>query len=373
MKKKLKRSAALGLGILLSAAQAHEVDLKHLPLGDGKLSSGPKKEWIWPCHTDPNAGGAFRNGPWIKADGTYDLTAKAVISGSVTWPYRFEYRREGDRRIFTANDLPNHPTGTFPVPSTDEAFQYDRNPNTIQQQNIRIELPVFPQLEANASCAPGAVGVLLSGAVLFNALDGPGRDAVAHEAQDSCQGHPQESGVYHYHSLSSCVPDQRDASGHSKLVGYAIDGFGIYGHYGENGKALSSADLDECHGHTHEIEWEGKRVRMYHYHATFDFPYTIGCLRGKYSMSDVMAISGPPPGRHEEGSGADRPEGPPPSLGRRGQPPDLSAAAAALGVSVETLKRALGPPPPDIQGAAQKLGISLEKLRSALPPPPRRQ
>ena len=32
-------------------------------------------------------------------------------------------------------------------------------------------------------------------------------------------------------------------------MGYAIDGFGIFGRYGDGGKALTSADLDECHGH----------------------------------------------------------------------------------------------------------------------------
>ena len=36
---------------------------------------------------------------------------------------------------------------------------------------------------------------------------------------------------------------------------------------------------------------------MYHYHATWDFPYTAGCMRGTYRMSDVMKIAGPPPKR----------------------------------------------------------------------------
>ena len=45
---------------------------------------------------------------------------------------------------------------------------------------------------------------------------------------------------------------------HSGLQGYAYDGFGIFGVYGEDGELLSTADLDECHGHTHEIEWDGE-------------------------------------------------------------------------------------------------------------------
>jgi hypothetical protein len=355
---------------LAISARAHEIDLTHLPIGDGKISQEPKTGWIWACHIEPQAGGAFRNGPWIHGDGTYDFTTKAVVSGSVTWPYKFDVRLEGDKRVFMANDLPNHPTGRFPISSSDAAFQYDKNPNSIQSQTMRVEIPANPQLAPHPSCAPGAVGFLLSGAVLFNALDAPGRDAVAHETQDRCQGHPQEAGVYHYHSLSSCVKDLTDSSGHSQLVGYALDGFGIYGRKGEGGRTLTSQDLDECHGHTHEIEWDGKRVKMYHYHATWDFPYTVGCLRGTYDRENVRVISGPPRGRRGGDGIPGEPQPHPFRDGGHGGPPDLGQAATRLGVSVQQLREALGPPPPDLAGAARKLGISIEKLRQALPPPP---
>ncbi|MBV9420041.1 MAG: YHYH protein [Alphaproteobacteria bacterium] len=291
----MKWLVLLALAAFIAGAQAHEADLTRLPLGDGKISTGPKAGWIWACRVDPNGGGARVAGPWIKSDGTYDFTAKAVVPGDVRWPSRYGMRLDGENRVFSLNDLPNHGTGTFPVPADSEAYRIDPNPNAIAAQNFDVTVPANPVLAAQPSCAPGAVGILTSGAVLFNALDAPGRDAVAHEVQDKCQGHPQPSGVYHYHSLTNCLEDKRDADGHSALVGYALDGFGIYGRFGEGGVALSSADLDECHGHTHAIEWNGKRVTMYHYHATRDFPYTIGCLRGTWSMQNMMAISGGPP------------------------------------------------------------------------------
>ena len=74
---------------------------------------------------------------------------------------------------------------------------------------------------------------------------------------------------------STDVPGQ-----HSALVGYAKDGFGIHGNQGENGLPLTNADLDECHGHTHSIERNGASAAMYHYHATYEYPYTLGCYRG---------------------------------------------------------------------------------------------
>jgi len=341
---------------------AHNVDLTHLPLGDGKLSQEPKKGWIWACGVDPHGQGAQGTPEWIHSDGTYDLTKKAVVSGSVNWPSKFVISTVGDKRVFTLNDFPKHPTGIYPIGPSDAAYAFDKNPSKISEQSMSFSIPKDPVLAAQASCAAGAVGVLLSGAVLFNALDAPGRDAVAHETQDKCQGHPQESGVYHYHNVSSCVEDKRDASGHSALVGYALDGFGIYGHYGEGGKELSSDDLDECHGHTHEIVWNGKKVKMYHYHATWDFPYTVGCFRGSYESESVRIISGPPPQHILR------------ERGRRGlpkHPPDLKIASGKLGISESALREALGPPPPDLSISAKKLGISLEKLRDALGAPPR--
>jgi len=338
------------------AARAHEEggpDLTHLPLGDGKLSTAPKRGYIWACRVDPQGGGAYRNGPWIHADGTYDFTKKAVVSGQVKWLSRYNIALRGDRRAFTTNDLPSHPTGTFPIPQTDEAYQYDRNPNSIRAQDFDFDLPADPALAPSPTCAPGAVGILITGSVLFNSLDAPGRDAVAHETQDACQGHPQPGGVYHYHSVSTCIDDKRLPDGHSALVGYALDGFGIFGRYGEGGKLLSSADLDECHGHTHAIPWDGKMVVMYHYHATWDFPYTIGCMRGAYSQAAMLKISGV-----GQGPGGGR--------GGQGPRPDLGAAAAKLGISEDRLMQALGPPPPDLAAAEQKLGVGEPALKAAL-------
>ena len=48
----------------------------------------------------------------------------------------------------------------------------------------------------------------------------------------------------------------------------------------------------------------------------------------------------------------------------------MKAAAKQLGVSVEVLRDALGPPPPDIRVAAQKLGVSESQLNQALGRPP---
>lgn len=354
----------LASGIVRPAA-AHEPDAHRLPVGDGHLSKAPQQGWIWACHVDPEAGGAHARGPWFNGDGTYDITKKAIVDGQVLWPHRFSITRQGDIRVVDWNDLPNTPTGTFPIAPNDDAYRYDRNPNRIREQGMRIALPAEPQLAPQPTCAPGAVGVLLNGAVLFNALDAPGRDAVAHETQDACQGHPQEGGVYHHHNVPNCLLATDTGTGQSKLLGYVIDGFGIYGPRDETGRVLSSADLDDCHGRTSEVMWDGQLRVMYHYVATLDFPYTVGCLRGAWSRETVRTISGPPPsvrgGPPGMGPGMAT-QGP----GPRGGRPDLNAAARKLGISVDRLRGALGPPPPDLAAAAQRLGISEQALRAAL-------
>ena len=61
---------------------------------------------------------------------------------------------------------------------------------------------------------------------------------------DLCDGHPDQSGRYHYHKKpTSCL-----LSDPSQMIGVAFDGFAIYGPVDENGKTLTSDDLDECHG-----------------------------------------------------------------------------------------------------------------------------
>lgn len=362
---RVRALAGLALtAVWASAPAAHDfphaegVDLTRLPLGDAHVSSEPRIGWIWSCPMPPG-GGADVIGPWFNGDGTFDFTKKPQVSGEVMWPHKFEMSIVSEKRVFTSNDLPDHPTGIFPIQRSDEARKYDRNPNAIAAQDIKITLPMDPVVAARPTCAPAAVGILLTGAVLFNALDAMGRDAVAHETQDSCQGHPQRLGTYHYHSLTTCFDDKQLADGHSALAGYAIDGFGIYGRHGEGGKILTSADLDACHGHTHPIEWNGRIVDLYHYHSTWDFPYTIGCMRGTYRMRDVMILAG----QFTAESGQSQ-RAPGPGPGRI--IPDFEGAAAKLGVSRQQLLQALGPPPPDLAAAADRLGTTESALREAL-------
>jgi hypothetical protein len=264
-------------------ARVAVLDVHHLPLGDGKISDAPRRGYVMSCMAQFRGRGAQNAGPWIHG-ATWDLTEKMQVQGRVMWPqatFRITTQANGRvvSRILDGNGLPvDTPTGTFPIGHDDPAFEIDRNPNAIVAQNVALTLPSNPEVAAGASCVPmGMIGVALNGVAIFNALDDAGRDAVAHEVQDLCNGHPQMQGQYHYHGPSPCLPNETSKA---TLIGYAIDGFGIYSMYDPQGRELTDADLDECHGRTSEVTWDGSQVNMYHYVLTREYPYTLGCFRG---------------------------------------------------------------------------------------------
>jgi hypothetical protein len=300
------------------AAHTSDVDLTSLEIGDGKYSTTPQVGYVFSCQTNFNGQGATgQQGNWVNGDGTWNALMKAVVDGSVSWPHSFTISIQGDQRVFSSNGLPNHTTGNYPISPSDDAYTYDRNPNSISEQSITLTLPANPTVAAQPNCIGGEVGIMLSGVVLFNAFDALGRDAQVHEVQDECDGHPQQSGVYHYHALSDCLADTQ--TGHSALMGYAFDGFGIYGYYDEDGTEITNADLDECHGHVGLIEWDGQVVEMYHYHATHEFPYTVGCFKGTPSVRSI----GGQGGQTQQGG----------DTTNQGQQPPQEAITACVGLS----------------------------------------
>lgn len=139
----------------------------------------------------------------------------------------------------------------------------------------------------------GAIGILEDGVVLFNALDGEGRDAAAYETLDSCEGHPERSSEYHHHNIAICIISKYTAPYTSSLVGYAIDGHGIYVERDKNGNLLTNENLDECHGRTSEVLWDGKLTNMYHYTATMEYPYTIGCFKANPAIQATSLTNNP--------------------------------------------------------------------------------
>jgi hypothetical protein len=290
------------------------VDPTALPLGDKRyVVDGPRRGYVFTCDLKmfefKNIVGATKTGPWIHGS-TFDITAKPRVGGSVRHDGSFTVSAQGGARVFAGNGLPTGvPTGIFPTRPSDPAYAYDMNPNAIEQQRVSFSVPLEPVVAARPTCTGLEVGITLDGVELSGPLDSSGRDELAYEMMDDCSGMSQPGGLYHRHALSNCLAQVHDKAG---LVGYALDGFGIYGPYDAGGRELTTRDLDECHGTTSPIVWEGKLVTMYHYVLTRDFPYSVSCFRGTPVGASFPALP-PPPAPDPGGPLAPTPDSGPPS------------------------------------------------------------
>ncbi len=308
----------------LAALAGNDYATGSVPLGDGKyVTSGPKKGYVYLCSVHKDNPGSMANGPWMHG-ATWNFLEKVSVSGSVSWPNAaFSNAVSGSSRTLAGNGLPKgHTTGVFPVATTDAAHAYDSNPNKISIQAIKDVLPANPTYSDTPYCMGGEVGVMLTGVPLFNGFDAGLRDAPAHELQDSCDGHPQGSGEYHYHSLSACFKD----IGVSTVLGYALDGFPITGPKVADKKYLVTADLDACHGLVSDVMVDGKKKTTYHYVMTQDFPYSASCFRGKPVQMQVIA-GGQQPQQSGQSGQSQQPgqpqQMPPQGMNRLPPPPPL--------------------------------------------------
>jgi hypothetical protein len=295
----LARTGASPRTVARTPAQAGTIDQKAVPLGDGYVATRPRVGYVDSCMTTfGGQGGAQAVGPWIDtAAKTWNRSAKIAVSGAVRWPHASYRETTGHgRRVLAFNDEPiGHTTGSFPIAASDPASAYDRNPNHIAAQSYAWRLPLAPRAARSPGCTPGGpIGVLRDGVLLYNALDGEGRDAAAHEVLDRCEGHPDQSSSYHHHDIPSCLL-AKAPSGRATLVGYALDGYGIYVVKDRHGTMPGNTALDVCHGTTSRVRWNGRAQRVYHYVATLEYPYTVGCFHGT-AIASGHAPSGPPPG-----------------------------------------------------------------------------
>lgn len=179
--------------------------------------------------------------------------------------------------VLRATSVPDHPSPYFGAGSVSyEAPPSGMvvNPNRITTQNMVLRVPLSPQAASASDTPMGVMGVAVNGVALFNQY-AAGRAPLTGEIGtfDRFNGHPQQSGLYHYH----IEPVYLTAQGSSRLVGVLLDGFPVYGTRDPSGAA--PADLDTCNGHvgaTPEFPDE-----IYHYHVVAAPPYIAGCFHGQ--------------------------------------------------------------------------------------------
>ena len=118
------------------------------------------------------------------------------------------------------------------------------NPNVPANQNFVYKITRSPVFNSGTSIATplGHTGVWSNGVSIYNAKDAMSyqnmniwhQNAIVFEGAsfDTCLGHPAPNGEYHHHLNPRCLYDDHDSSFHSPIIGYAFDGFPIFGAYG---------------------------------------------------------------------------------------------------------------------------------------------
>jgi hypothetical protein len=237
---------------------------------------------------------------WLRK-GYMDLAGKVIekerfVSDNVVIEFA-----DGKAMIIHARNLPNHPTGQFPGKWGPGGW----DPHYIQEHQATYRIPLDPkpnpravamnENNANHGLPMGPIGVAINGVVFFNPFDAGSEDAT--DVMDRCCGHPAPGNLYHYHKYPVCVksPFVDEGEEHSPLIGWAFDGFPIYGPY--ESKRLMAKD-DKAHA-LNSFNMHFDEEHGWHYHVTpGKFPYIIGGYYGEVDRRNSRR--GPRASRGEE-------------------------------------------------------------------------
>jgi len=129
---------------------------------------------------------------------------------------------------------PNTPSG----PSWVFIFPLNQTSNTVST-NLLLSL--------------GQIGAWSNAMAIYGPYDGVSyasagiwhRNALVYEgiSFDQCYGHPDVSGIYHNHVIPTCLYNLNNSAAHSPILGFAFDGYPIYGPYGYVNATNSNSDL----------------------------------------------------------------------------------------------------------------------------------
>ena len=303
-------------------------------------------------NTAPQAGEEAFTPPTVYEQLLRALMPDAEASATITV--------DGNYRLIQGNGYPDYTPGNFPNA---------HNPNAIRKKNYQLRVPLNPVMGAPRATVRTPFGIALNG-VLFDPgtaeywrndrNSGWNYEALGGACQlglDFSNAHVQPNGAYHYHGLPTGLLDRYAYRNSPALLGYAADGFPIYGPYGykkaddpassmtqlKPGYRVKSGtrpsgpggaydgvfvqdwtydkelgDLDECNGRvgvTPEYP-DG----TYYYVVSGEYPFIPRCWRGTPDSS-FAALKGGPGGRPPGAGGNHQPGGRPPQGGMGGRPP----------------------------------------------------
>lgn len=123
-------------------------------------------------------------------------------------------------------------------------YDWPNNPWSPENQNFVFKITLNPQQnQAPPVRSPfGHIGLWTNGVSIYNPKDAKSYldssiwfqnafyfEHAEMETMDTCLGHPNGMHEYHLHVNPTCLYDDHDSTQHSPIIGFAFDGFPIYG------------------------------------------------------------------------------------------------------------------------------------------------
>ncbi|MHA8050496.1 YHYH protein [Aquirufa sp. ROCK-SH2] len=232
---------------------------------------------------------ASKGGVWFEKGNLYDVDG-AFVKNLAT------FYNDAKWKLYNSD-------GSIKVTNTKEACQAAARPDVDPQYNnycvecqpsyfsnikMTYYIPVKP-IKLNSTTNIGGMAGPGGGSVIGIAFNGVNFDppaptqailgAYTLAPMDDAGGHVNGATGYHYHAATGKSKKLEQADGHAAMIGYALDGFGMYELMDKTGKEPS--DLDACRGHY-------DATRGYHYHvAKAGSNSFIGCFHGAQGTTEV--------------------------------------------------------------------------------------
>lgn len=193
-------------------------------------------------------------------------TAQGLSGYWLKFSCRVTLTKSGSNVIITTDNQPDYKSSYFQTSnacySSFSSNVRHGNPNVISSKSISITVPYAPTAAGSATATPeGAIGVALNGVVIYDNSAAPGDDIYQEELTfDKCDGHPDVSSTYHYHTEPSSI-----TSTDSKFIGVMRDGFPIYGR-NDYATGTTVTGLDSAGGKT-STTVDSPSTPVYHYHV----------------------------------------------------------------------------------------------------------
>ncbi len=154
-------------------------------------------------------------------------------------------------------------------------------------------IPLQPELGTTPLTRDAALGVAVNGVPIYDYTGGgemslselahhqTRHDTVLTGQLDVCGGHAGRGDDYHYHKEPTCMIEQMANAGADAIIGWAFDGFPIYGGLNPDGSVIAAGVLDVCNG-------QPDATFGYRYHTSDAAPYIVQCLMGDVPNVDDL-------------------------------------------------------------------------------------